>query len=538
VRPRPIFAKKPHPQDDLCLLLEDGAPCHRPARSRGLCLPHKNRLQKYGELERFALAPKPRKYDLRLNPAAVEGLCRVLENGRPCANVPRPMGICNRHYQGIWQRPDLKIEDFAIKTEAPVFARRKHLVPGLCVVREITGGTSSPCEEPAETRGLCGRHYARLRTNEALFTQIADPVHKYRVFRVKPDPKEGVCAIIEDDVGCTTPTSHPRHACDLHRKLLRQAHRLNELTDSFLERTDSLERKPAEAIVPGFCILSLNGVPCTNLPRRRGICHRCSWQIKRLGLDFEALALPKTPLVRQSTFERTCDVVKGVCVLVTNGVPCENAAIARGLCKHHYKVLDRRRDGSLARIGLSAEELAGLPDTPHFYFDKNVPIRFANYEVFGTAPDRNSIALVEAVVSRRIRATVSLDCVRALYSHIGHRLSRSPEEGGRGLPNDVAERQAREYAGKLFYGRGGLWNFVPLGNESFRLCTHEGHLPGLSLEDALEISAFAVARRDLGAELFVTADEGILKYGEAVHPEKVVGAYGYVFDNQRRRSPR
>lgn len=232
-------------------------------------------------------------------------------------------------------------------------------------------------------------------------------------------------------------------------------------------------------------------------------------------------------LDHEPVFVRRERLLRGVCALVEDATPCRETSHARGLCHRHYHLLEAR--DRLQELGLGPDELSRLPLLPHYYLDKNVPIRFAMHQVFGVNPDQASVALVQAVLRGRVRATVSLDCVRALYSHLGHRLARSVADSGKGLDPTEAERVAREYAGKLFFGAGGLWNFLAPSENAFRACALEGRLPELSLEDALEVHLYAVAKAEHGAEMFVTADGGILKYGEAVHPEKVVRAHANLF---------
>jgi hypothetical protein len=133
---------------------------------------------------------------------------------------------------------------------------------------------------------------------------------------------------------------------------------------------------------------------------------------------------------------------------------------------------------------------------------------------------------VRAVLERQLRATVSLDCVRAVYSHLGHRLSRPVDEGGKGMDDAAAERQARKYAGALFYGRGGLWNFVASSSDAFKECAHGERHASLSLEDALEVELYAIARKKYGCTHFVTADHGLLTdQPEALAPEAALVRY-------------
>jgi len=268
-----------------------------------------------------------------------------------------------------------------------------------------------------------------------------------------------------------------------------------------------------------------NGIPCTNTPKRRGLCDPCIWLIGRTeGYEYEQFTLPEKS--KQHKIERKKKITKGVCLLIVDGIPCRKAVKARGICNLHYKLVNRKK--KLAKFALTVEEAEYLPDIPHFYFDKNIIFRFAIHEILGLTPDWNSVALVQAVLDNKIRATVSLDCIRALYSHIGHRLSRPKSEGGREMDEKEAEKLAREYAGKLFFGREGLWHFMSFDEHQFDLCAFQGRLPNYSLEDALEVHLYAIAKEEYGATLFVTADGGILEYGEAVHPEKVARTYNLV----------
>ncbi len=526
-----VISRKPDPADGVCPLVDNGVACARPVRFRGLCDVHRLYLKAVRKLETFAApSEQSRKSVFSVDPNAPEGICWVVQDGRSCVRQARPSGICATHRSVLHKRPDLPISSFTRKSSQTVYSRRKDPEPGRCVVREcrpVPGearGRFVPCENESVSRGLCQKHRHRLEKTPALFRQIADPIRKKTVYRIKADLRDGVCVVIEDDVGCTIPTTHARRVCDLHRTALGKG-LLRKLTDRFVGTNYSLERKPPHAIVEGFCLLVVNGVSCTNAPQHRGICHACYHLVKKYG-DYEALALPLVERPEPS-FSRKDRPLRGVCVVVEDEVPCRETPHARGICRRHYRLVDAR--GRLDELGLGVEELAHLAQLPHYYLDKNVAIRFAMHELFAVNPDHASVALVRAVLRGRVRATVSLDCVRAIYSHVGHRLARPVAEGGGGLQPADAEKAARNYAGKLFFGSGGLWNFLAPTEESFRVCAHEGRLPGLSLEDALEVHLYAVAKAEHGAEMFVTADNGILEYGEAVHPDKVVRASPELF---------
>jgi hypothetical protein len=545
-RPR-IYSKNPSPQEGLCLLIENGAACNRTILYRGLCNTHVLQLKGARRLEEFALPQESRKRAFTINPASPDpGVCRLLVDGVPCHRRATRSTLCTRHLAAIKSRKDLRLEDFVHPgfkkghsrkrlPEGIRYARQKSPTPGLCVVREQLGETGpfTYCKEEVISRGLCPKHRVRLFRWPRLFEEIANPAPKGHALKLKHRLTDGICVIVDNEVGCEEPTTKRRRVCDHHERLLKYFDLWHELTDRFFLPPVALEPRPAEARVPGFCAVVVNGVPCTNPPKRRGLCQQCLWIVERDKLDFERFALPIEPR-EGPVLERREHLVPGACALKSDGVPCEAAARLRGLCKRHYKAANRQH--RLAELGLTPEEHARLGDLPHLYFDKNVPIRFAMHEIFGVTPDRASVALVTAVLKGRIRATVSLDCVRALYSHVGHRLARAVSEGGKGLDEKTAERTACAYAGELFFKRGGFWHFLPFTQDVFNACAAQEKLPDLSLEDALEVHLYASAKASLGAVAFVTADAGILKYGDAVHPDAVARNLAYLLESQGART--
>ncbi|MGV8122537.1 MAG: hypothetical protein AB2L14_22495 [Candidatus Xenobiia bacterium LiM19] len=599
--PRRILSKKTCFQDGICIIIENGAPCNRPVDSRGLCAMHKSYLRMKGTHEKYALPVQSRKKDYRVNPAPLAGKCCVIEDGVVCDEMANRHGgsLCKSHYAAIWQRQklsrDIDINDF--KTSL-IFARKSHPRVNRCVVKEIIGRERVVlCEESAEIRGICKKHAAILEANPALFEaianplvrrkhvqkgicvilenapggkeifctqahysrglcryhykllrrrspevfdKIADPVKTKPVFRLKKEEKQrdGVCVLVENGTGCNEPTSRKRRVCDLHYYALKRAGLLEELTAPFIEeikeRSYHMEQKPQDSRVEGFCIMMVNGIPCTNTPKRRGLCDACIWKIEKFGYNFEKLALPAAEKYTHE-LSRKAALVKGVCVVIENGIPCREFSLTRGLCNIHYKLAKRQH--RLNELALSEEEMSRLADIPHFYFDKNLIIRFALHEIFGQAAD-SSVALVDAVLHGRLHSTISTDCMRALYSHLGHLLARPVEEGGKGIEPRKAESMAREYTGKLFFGRGGIWNIVSFHARHFELCAYQGCLIKLSLEDALELQIFSLAKEQNRVKLFVTADRGILEYGEGVHPDDVVKMYADYLDPQYLRKKR
>lgn len=270
-----IFGQKPTLTPGVCILSENGVPCPNPVASRGLCNRHRAYMLFSKQLEKYALPRQDRRNDLRPHPFPSEGLCAILENRKACTEPARRCGLCNRHYQSIWQRPDLNLADF-INKQAVVYSRNSKAKPGKCVVREQTANDKIfVCDAPIHARGLCERHYKRLSSKTELFEQLADQKPVQPTYRLKQYPKDGVCVIAENDVGCSTPATRARRVCDTHYHALDRAGKLRELTDQFTKKEYVLGRKAPSAMVPGFCLMVVNGVDCTRTPKRRGLCDPC-----------------------------------------------------------------------------------------------------------------------------------------------------------------------------------------------------------------------------------------------------------------------
>ena len=521
-----VLAKKPTPAKGECLLIVNGLPCQRPVFYRGLCNAHISFLRTRRLLDQYALPAKKltdKRYDLRPNPNAAEGLCAVIENDVPCASVVGQRGLCRRHYANIWQRPDLNLEDFAKDKPAIQYSRAKTGTSG-CVVREHIGKEFKVCGLPRHARGMCRAHYRRLQGTPALFNRIADPLQpKSARYQLKRQFTDGICVVVENGVGCNYPTQHPRRVCLTHLRQLTRIRKLRALTDAFMVKPYVITKRAPELIVPGFCILVVDGKHCANPVKRRGLCGACIHRITQRKLNFDEYALPIQAKRRtRGEIVRRPRLTKSLCMAVVNGEPCQGFPCERGLCHIHSNLAKRLK--KLDQIALSDAELKDLPDLPQFYLDKNIVIRFAMFENFGVRPEVSSIKLVEKVLMGQATGTVSLDCIRAVYSHLGHRLARPKDQGGKDLDEKAAESQSRKYTGHLFFGRGGLWRFMEFTASDLRHCTVHNQFPELSLEDALEMRLYARAKNECARMLFITADGGILNQTEAVHPAQALQA--------------
>ena len=162
-------------------------------------------------------------------------------------------------------------------------------------------------------------------------------------------------------------------------------------------------------------------------------------------------------------------------------------------------------------------------DRPHFYLDKNVLFDYADARVFDSSGQSGSVAIVERVIKGQVRASVSADAVKSTYNHLRHRLMRPAVEGGRDASEDAAELTARQFVQEVFCA-GGAWRMICLDAGAFKQTLSEP-CEGLSLEDALEYSAYQAARvGKAGPTMFVTRDT---HFPEGVHPAFVARDFGW-----------
>jgi hypothetical protein len=517
-----IYEPKREDPGDLCLLVENGEPCNRMAISRGLCTTHYVRLIREGVVERYALpCVGPRvalRKRYRVKEAPEPDLCRVMMNEVPCARPAERRGLCLRHYYAIYQRGDLRLEDFALPNpeDLPI-RRRKKPVEGECRVEE--GGV--PCRERPAIRGLCLSHYRRLEEKRPqLFEEIALPAQGSARITLRPRPVPGRCRAAVEGAGCSL-RAVTRGLCMHHYGVLRKNPALLAsiaLPAKFTVRL-RFERRDDAGADPGLCVVVENGVPCTRPPERRGVCRRHRRQIgSRAGYSIGDFYLDEP--VAKIRLKGPEWLEDGLCRAEEDGVPCDRPPDTRGVCRRHYKLA--RKLGRVEEIALPSRPAKPAPfgsanDRPHFYLDKNVLIDHADQELFGATGQAASSALVRAAKAGKIRTTLNFDGVKSTYNHVRYRLTRAAEEGGRGLPEDAAEAVARKHMVDTFLS-GGAFRFVILGPVDFLGATREAG--ALSLEDALELRAYHRARRGGAAPtMFVTRDRD---FSEGVLPSRVV----------------
>lgn len=470
-----VLRRKRSPEPGVCILIDNGVPCPNPIASRGVCGKHRAWLRVHGLLEEFALPRAERKHRYELKKDPPKGVCRVVVNGVPCTAEAEQRGLCRRHHAGIWQRPDLNMDDFCLppkagrgtakkkpppkRREKPRYTLRAHPQEGRC--RCAVNGEG--CSSAARVRGLCQRHYTNLRRYPELLAEIAVPPHRritHTYERVeRPESPLLCCVVIENGGRCTQPPGD-RGVCKKHRVALGNDKRYS-LKDFLLpKRQPTLRRKPRHEIVAEFCIA------------------------------------------------------------VEDGVPCESAPTARGLCKRHYRLAETL--GRLEKVALPAKQRPkGLPTNgpPAMYLDKCILFDHADHALFGTAGRELSVRIVECVREGRAVGWVSIDAVKCTYNHARYRLARPEDEGGRAIPIDRADERAREHVRKTFFSDVTGFRVAQIEALDFRkLATAKR--PKLSLEDAMEFQTYQSLRtRKRGPSIFVTRDSD---FPEGAHPADVV----------------
>jgi len=521
-----VLTTKAAPREDLCILVENGIPCANRRQSRGLCNRHLQYLRAQHRLAEFALprqTPSDRKHTFQVKTNPDPAVCRVIVNGKPCSSPAERRGLCTKHYQSIWQRPDLKLDDFcAPASEQRRIRLRRRIPKGVCRVRE----SGKDCLEPVHARGLCKNHYRWLRENDSsLFEQIAEPDPKAKRYTLRSRPKEGRCRVAVNGRGCPRPAKI-RGLCQHCYNVLRQKPDL--LAQIALPPTEvtarRFESKADVTKAPVQCVILENGVPCTRPPEHRGVCgyHRKLIGGHR-GHSLADFYLPESaPVLSAKPKEETAD---GLCRAVEDARPCAKAPYARGLCRRHYRMASEQGvlDALAAPTRNGRTRFGAGNDRPHFYLDKNVLFDYADSAFFDSSGQAGSVELVKRVLAGEARASISTDAVKSTYNHVRHRLTRPATEGGRELPEDQAEALAHEFVEKTFYG-GGAWRIVSLDAVMFgKMVVSEEEL---SLEDALEFQAYQLTRAGkAGPTMFITRDED---FPEGVHPIRVAQEFRWL----------
>jgi hypothetical protein len=502
-----------------CRAAEDGAACPADAKFRGLCPRHYGAAKAHRVLDRIGLPPIKLKHDLRLKAAGLlqPGICRVVVNGEPCPMPAERRGLCDRHYAAIWQRPDLRLDDFAAATiTSGDFRARKRPLPDRCRIVE----RDVPCDEPPHARGMCKRHYAWLRANEMeTFERLAERDRSSFIYTLRIRLRPGRCRAAENGHPCGE-QHYCRGLCAHHYAVLFDQ---RELFDQIAlpARTKVaavFERKLSPE--PGTCHILENGVACTAQLEHRGLCMR-HYRILRARKPYRLadFLLPEAEPVY--ALKPLAQRHPAICRVLENGQPCQDTAFGRGLCRGHHRALQRL--GRLDHFG-AAPLAAGTAGrrVPHAYLDKNILFDWCDAQAFAGSGQQTSCQLVERARAGRMVATISASAVTSAYNHVRHRASRPRTEGGQALDQNGAETLARDTLKRLLEG---TWCILSLSPNDLRTVLDTAHALQ-SYEDALEWAAYQEARRGHhGPRWFVTRDgdfpEGIRPWTLEEHLSKL-----------------
>ena len=507
-----IITRKRQPQSGLCLVVDNGEPCPRQAQTRGLCGQHYQMLRARGDLTRYAAAPVDRRHVFARKPPAQQqdGVCAVIVNGTACTAAAERRGLCRRHYVAIWQRPDLTVDTFAVDAPQRRVTLRRPVVPGVCRVRE----DGTPCTASPHARGLCKRHYRWLRDRPALFDRLAEPDPGAPRYTRRHRPPAGRCRVAENGAGCPAP-AETRGLCRRHYAILA---RRPELMAAIALPASRRTRRVLERLahpLPDTCVVRENGVACTQPVWKRGLCrrhHRVIGDSSEHSLYDFYLPEANDPPEECAAWSIVSAGHDGRCRIADADGACRRDAYRRGLCRKHYRFAQKH--GLLEAMGLPprdrgarASQPPPQPLPPHVWLDKNILFDHADRVVFGARARADSVTLVDAVCAGRVRASVTADAVKTVYNHVRHRAARAPAAGGQAADPAAAEAQARAYLQQVFVDPPRhAWRL-----EAWDPCAMLVPLTAaqqmLSLEDAWEWQAYQRARqRSDGPVVFLTWD--------------------------------
>jgi hypothetical protein len=163
-------------KDGQCRVGENGHACHECAAVRGICRHHYDVLSSKPDiLEKVALPPKEWMAKRHFEKAAISGHpahCIIIENGVPCSRPNEYRGLCVYHRRIIGNRKDYSLKDFRLPDPEPVLRAKspEETADGLCRVIE----NEKPCTALPKWRGICV-HHTRLAMEQGLFDHLALP---------------------------------------------------------------------------------------------------------------------------------------------------------------------------------------------------------------------------------------------------------------------------------------------------------------------------------------------------------------------------
>jgi len=260
--------------------------------------------------------------DLRVNPQANKGECRILDNHIPCNKKSMIRGLCANHYSSINKRNLLDKYGLParqhIKFRYKLVKKRKKKICGIIENKKV-------CRNEAQTRGLCRKHYIVCFHNKMLDEFALPPQKNVPTYSVNKECQHGQCRIIELGKICND-RAYYQGVCSNHYLKLFNDNKLKKFTLQKLRVYDIYEPKNQM-----ICRITEDSTPCHQRVIGRGLCQRHYRKFYRNG-QLEKFALQTAP--KQS-----------VCTVEDENGKCDCTSFSRGLCKFHY--LKFYRNGTL-----------------------------------------------------------------------------------------------------------------------------------------------------------------------------------------------
>ena len=288
-----------------------------------------------------------------------------------------------------------------------------------------------------------------------------------------------------------------------------------------------VQKAPDAGEAPLPCVVLENGLRCTPPPERRGVCRH---HHKILGRSRGVLAprlLPARSTVGADAEDPRGGRRRALPRRRGRDARARRPPYTRGLCRAHYSLATQR--GVLDTLALPPRVHMGTPSAPGTTGRTSTSTRTSSTTTPTTRSSGRPARRRASLSSSGVRAgdawaTVSLEAVKCVYTHVRYRLQRPPEEGGRGPPRRRRSGRPAPTWRPRSTG-GGAWRFVGLDAAGVRPPLRLDRRRRSALEDALEFQTYQRARTGrAGPTMFVTRDTD---FPEGVHPAHVARERGW-----------
>lgn len=251
--------------------------------------------------------------DFDINPNCPKGECRIIEDNQPCGKKAVIRGLCSNHYSRINKRD--QVDKYGLPARQHIRYRYKlvkNRSPKVCAIIE----NGQACDQKAQTRGLCRKHYIVCFHNKMLDEFGLAPQKKVPQYSVNKKRNDNQCRVVELGKPCEE-SAYYQGVCRNHYLKLLNENKLKKFTRQKLRTYDIYEPENRQ-----ICRISEDNVPCNQRVIGRGLCQRHYRKFYRDG-QLERYALKTAPK------QVSCDVTE-------DGHVCGKPSFSRGLCKFHY----------------------------------------------------------------------------------------------------------------------------------------------------------------------------------------------------------